>query len=75
MKRYLTTSLVLNNGALIFKSKSYFEKTALHRKANRKSQKSFPFVKMIENHGGVLIHFNQEQEPRYLSGLSAGLLI
>ena len=31
---------------------------ALSRKANRKSQKLFPFGKMIENHRGVLIHLN-----------------
>ena len=36
--------------------RSYFERAALARKANRKSQKLFPFVKMIENHGDVPIH-------------------
>ena len=38
---------------LIFKSRPYFERTALSRKANRKSQKLCPFVKMIGNYGGV----------------------
>ena len=37
-------------------SRPYFERVELSRKANRKSQKLFPFVKMIENHRGVLIH-------------------
>ena len=32
-----------------------FERTALSRKVNRKSHNLFPFVKMIENLGGVLI--------------------
>ena len=40
----------------LLKSRPYFERAALSRKANRKSQKLFPFVKMIENHGGVLLH-------------------
>ena len=30
----------------------------MSREVNRKSQKLFPFVKIIENHGGVLIHLN-----------------
>ena len=34
----------------------HFERAALSRKANRKSQKLFPFIKMIENHGDVLKH-------------------
>ena len=29
----------------------------MSRKANRKSQKFFLFVKMIENHEGMAIHF------------------
>ena len=29
----------------------------MSRKANRKSQKSFPFAKMAEKHRGVPIHF------------------
>ena len=33
---------------LFFKSRPYFERAALSRKANRKSQKLFPFAKMIE---------------------------
>ena len=37
-----------------FWSGPYFERTALSRKANRKSQKLFPFVKMIEIHAGIL---------------------
>ena len=41
---------------LSFKSRPYFERAALYRIANRKSQKLFPFVKMIEIHGSVLIH-------------------
>ena len=28
----------------------------MSRKANRKSQKPFPFVKMVGNHGSVVIH-------------------
>ena len=39
-----------------FKSRPYFERDSLSRKASRKSQKLFPFIKMIENHVGVLIH-------------------
>ena len=39
-----------------FKSRPFFEKTALIRKANRKSQKSFPFAKMTEKDGGIFIH-------------------
>ena len=38
----------------------YFERAALSMKANRKSQKLFPFVKMIENHGVVLIHLKSK---------------
>ena len=34
---------------LPFQSRPYFERAALSRKANRRSQKLFPFVKMIEN--------------------------
>ena len=41
---------------LSFKSRPYFERVALSKKANSKSQKLFPFVKMIENKGGELIH-------------------
>ena len=45
--------------APLFKSRPYFEWAALSRKANRKSQKLFPFIKMIENHAGELIHLIQ----------------
>ena len=38
------------------RSRLYFERAALSRKANRKSQKLFPFIKIPENHRGVLIH-------------------
>ena len=34
----------------------YFERAVLCRVANRKSQKLFPFVKMIEIREGVFIH-------------------
>ena len=34
---------------LSFKSKPYIEKAFVSREANRKSRKSFPFVKMEEN--------------------------
>ena len=34
-----------------------FERAALFWKAKKKSQKLFPFVKMTENHGGVLKYF------------------
>ena len=43
---------------LSFKRSPYFKRAALSRTANRKSQKLFPFVKMIENHEGVLILLN-----------------
>ena len=43
-------------GANSFKSRPYFERDALVRKANRKSLKLFPFVKMVEKHRDVLIH-------------------
>ena len=33
----------------------YFERAALSGKADRKSQKLFPFVKMIETHGRVIL--------------------
>ena len=32
-----------------FKSRTYFERAALSKKADRKSQKLSPFVKMMEN--------------------------
>ena len=41
---------------LSLKSRPYFERAVFSRKANRKSQKLFPFEKMIENHRGVLIY-------------------
>ena len=40
-----------------------FKRAALYRKANRKSLKLFPFVKMIEIHGGVQIHLNEPLQP------------
>ena len=30
----------------------------LSREANKQSQKLFPFVKLVEKHGGVHIHLN-----------------
>ena len=39
-----------------FPLRPYFEKAALSKKTKRKSQKWCPFVKMIENHAGVLKH-------------------
>ena len=47
---------------LSFKSRPYFDRAALSKKANKKSQKLFPFIKMIENHGGVLIHLNSQAQ-------------
>ena len=41
-----------------FKIICSFKRAALSREVNRKSQKLFPFVKIIENHGGVLVHLN-----------------
>ena len=35
-----------------------FKRGILSRKAIRKSQRLFPFVKMIEKHGGVPLHLN-----------------
>ena len=36
-----------------FKSRSHSERAILSRETNRKSQKFFPFLKMIVKHGGV----------------------
>ena len=41
---------------------------SLSRKANRKSQKLFPFVKMIENHGVVPIRLSSAMFFQCLSG-------
>ena len=38
------------------------QRAALSREAIRKSQKLFPFVKIRENHGVELIHFNKEKQ-------------
>ena len=38
------------------KSRPYFERVALSRKANRKSHNLLPFVKMVGNHDGVPMH-------------------
>ena len=48
----------LKSRILFFKSRPCFKRAALSRKANSKSEKLFPFVSMIVNHGGVLIHLN-----------------
>ena len=40
------------------KSRSHVERTSLPREGNRKSQKLFPFVKLAERLGGILIHLN-----------------
>ena len=52
-----------------FKSRPYFGRATLSRKANRKSQKLFPFVKMTENHGGVLIYLKSLNFSALLSHL------
>ena len=56
LKRNLLTNkkkLLYLEQILFFKSKSQFARAVLAREANRKSQKLFPFVKMVEKHGGV----------------------
>ena len=40
---------------LFFKSRLYIKRVTLSREANRKSEKLLPFVKVIENHVGVLL--------------------
>ena len=60
---HLIKGQFLKKRILFFKSRPYFERAALSRKANRKSQKLFPFVKVIENHGGVLTHLNYHNCP------------
>ena len=45
---------------LSFKGRPYLERAALSRKANRKSYRLFPFVKMVRNHDCLLIHLNME---------------
>ena len=56
---------ICSQGSKFFKSRPYFERAALSRKANRKSQKLFPFVKMIENHACVLIHLKPSGQHHY----------
>ena len=50
---------------LSYKSRPYFERAALSRKANRKSQKLFPFAKMAEKERCT--HTLQTTEIRFLS--------
>ena len=44
---------------IYLKRRPYFERAALSRKENRKSQNLFPFVKMIEILGGVPMHLQR----------------
>ena len=51
-------NLLLLEQILSFKSKPQFGRAMEGRKANRKSWKLFPLVKMTEKHWGVPIHLN-----------------
>ena len=46
---------------LSFKSRPHFGRELLFREVNRKSQKLFPFVKMVEKHGDVAIHIKDTE--------------
>ena len=48
-------NLLLKEQILSLKSRPYFERTSSSREANRKSQKLFPFVKIVDKCDGVLI--------------------
>ena len=56
---YLRKEFAPLGAILFFKSRPYFERATLSRKANKKSQELFPFVKMIENHESELIHLTE----------------
>ena len=71
-------NLLLLEQILCFKSRPYFERTALSRKVNKKSQKLFPFVKKDGKPGGVHVHLKKASRlhARYrkfqcLSGLGS----
>ena len=49
-------NLLLLEQILSFKRKPQFGRDMSAREANRKSQKLFPLVKMMEKHGSVPIH-------------------
>ena len=48
-------NLLPSEQILSFKSRPKFGRSVLSREANRKSQKSFPFMKMVEKYGIVPI--------------------
>ena len=49
-------NLLLREQILSFKSRSHLVRTALSQEANRMTQKLFPFLKVVEIHGGVPSH-------------------